>query len=33
MEAFPELKLKALEIRGKYEEAVAELVKFERGTK
>ncbi len=33
MEAFPELKLKALEIRGKYEEAVAELVKYERGTK
>ena len=33
MEAFPELKLKVLELRGQYEEVVSELVKFERGTK
>lgn len=33
MEAFPDLKLKALELRGLYEEAVAELTKLERGTK
>ena len=33
MEAFPDLKLKALELRGQYEETVAELTKLERGTK
>lgn len=33
MEAFPDLKLKALEIRRTYEETVAELLKFERGPK
>jgi hypothetical protein len=33
MEAFPELKLKVLDLRGRYEGAVAELVKYERGDK
>lgn len=33
MEAFPELKLKALELRRTYEETVAELLKFERGSR
>lgn len=32
MEAFPDLKLKALELRRTYEETVAELLKFERGS-
>lgn len=31
MEAFPDLKLKGLELRRSYEETVAELLKFERG--
>jgi outer membrane protein TolC len=33
MEAFPDLKLKALELRRTYEETVAELMKFERGSR
>lgn len=33
MEAFPDLKLKTLDIRGQYEDAVSELTKFERGAK
>lgn len=33
MEAFPELKLKALELRGQYETVISELTKFERGSK
>ncbi len=33
MEAFPELKLKALELRIQYEAAVAEILKYQRGIK
>jgi len=33
LEAFPELKIKALDLRTRYEEAVADLLKFERSSK
>jgi cobalt-zinc-cadmium efflux system outer membrane protein len=32
MEAFPDLKLKALDLRAQYEDAVAKLLKYDRGT-
>lgn len=33
MEAFPDLKIKALDLRAQYEETVAELLKYDRGTR